>query len=114
MSRDAACLSASRENRTSHAQRDVHERMPETSKIIPFRAVNFRRFHRRFRMRKAGQITALDIDGPTLRIVQADIRGERAAITRVAAAPLNIPVEERPDPDSLGQAVRAALDSARI
>ena len=65
-------------------------------------------------MRKAGQVTALDIDGATLRIVQADIRGERKTITRVAAVPLNIPTEDRPDPEALGKAVRAALDSAPI
>jgi len=65
-------------------------------------------------MRKAGQVTALDIDGATLRIVQADIRGERKTMTRVAAVPLNIPTEDRPDPEALGKAVRAALDAARI
>jgi Tfp pilus assembly PilM family ATPase len=88
--------------------------MAETSNIIILRPGKFQQFQRRFRMRKAGQITALDIDGATLRIVQADIRGERKTITRVGAVPLNIPTEDRPEPELLGKAIRAALDSARI
>jgi type IV pilus assembly protein PilM len=88
--------------------------MAETSNIIILRPGKFQQFQRRLRMRKAGQITALDIDGATLRIVQADIRSERKTITRVAAVPLNIPAEDRPEPELLGKAIRAALDSAKI
>jgi type IV pilus assembly protein PilM len=88
--------------------------MADTSNIIILRPGKFQQFQRRLRMRKAGQITALDIDGATLRIVQADIRGERKTITRVAAVPLNIPAEDRPEPELLGKAIRATLDSARI
>jgi Tfp pilus assembly PilM family ATPase len=87
--------------------------MPEI-KIIPFRTPKLQQFRRRFRMRKAGQITALDIDGPVLRVVQADVRGDRATITRVGAAALNISPEDRSDAGLLGQAVRAALESARV
>jgi Tfp pilus assembly PilM family ATPase len=87
--------------------------MPET-KIIPFRTPKLQQFRRRFRMRKAGQITALDIDGPVLRVVQADVRGDRATITRVGAAGLNISAEDRSDAGLLGQAVRAALETARV
>jgi Tfp pilus assembly PilM family ATPase len=87
--------------------------MPET-KIIPFRPPKLEQFRRRFRMRKAGQITALDIDGPVLRVVQAEMRADRAMITRVGAAALNISPEDRSDASLLGQAVRAALESARV
>jgi Tfp pilus assembly PilM family ATPase len=87
--------------------------MPET-KIIPFRAPKLHYFRRRFRVRKAGHITALDIDGPMLRLVQADVRGDQPAITRVAAVPLNISAEDRSDAESLGNAVRAALESAKV
>src|SRR6185436_14305904 len=113
-SRGLVYPSASRENRTSRRVPRVHEQMAETSNIIILRPGKFQQFQRRFRMRKASQVTAVDIDGATLRIVQADIRGERKTITRVAAVPLNIPTEDRPDPEALGKAVRAALDSARI
>src|SRR5687768_16262752 len=87
--------------------------MPEI-KIISFRKPKLEYFRRRFRMRKAGQITALDIDGPVLRVVQADVRGDRATITRVAAAALNISAEDRSDAGLLGQAVRTALETARV
>lgn len=87
--------------------------MSET-KIIPFRAPKLHHFRRRFRLRKAGQITALDIDGPMLRLVQADVRGDRPVITRVDAVPLNVSAEDRSDAESLGSAVRKALESARI
>lgn len=88
--------------------------MPETSNIIPFRGGKLQKLQRNFRRRKAGPITALDIDGPTLRIVQADMRGDRAVVSRVLTAPLEISTEDRPDPELLGQAVRKALDSARV
>ena len=87
--------------------------MPE-AKIISFRAPKLHHFRRRFRMRKAGHITALDIDGPMLRLVQADVRSDLPVITRVAAVPLNISAEDRSDAESLGSAVRAALESARV
>src|SRR5687768_3712287 len=88
--------------------------MPEANKIIPFRAPKLHQFRRRFRVRKAGQITALDIDGPMLRLVQADVRSDRNIITRVDAVPLNVSAEDRSDAEALGQAVRATLESARI
>lgn len=88
--------------------------MPDTSNIIPFRGGTLQQWQRRFQRRKAGQITALDIDGPTLRIVQAELRGERATISRVLTAPLQITAEDRPDPELLGKAVGEALAAARI
>jgi type IV pilus assembly protein PilM len=89
--------------------------MPETSNIIPFRDGKLlQQLQRNFRRRKAGQITALDIDGPTLRIAQAEARGEQAVVSRVLTAPLEISTEDRPDPELLGKAVRKALDAARV
>ena len=89
--------------------------MPETSNIIPFRGGKLQQqLQRNFRRRKAGQITALDIDGPTLRIAQAEARGENAVVSRVLTAPLEISTEDRPDPVLLGKAVRKALDAARV
>jgi len=88
--------------------------MPENSNIIPFRGGKLKGLQRNFRRRKLRQITALDIDGPTLRIAQADIRGDQAVISRVLTAPLEISTEDRPDAELLGKAVRQALDSARV
>ena len=89
--------------------------MPETSNIIPFRGGKLQQqLQRNFRRRKPGQITALDIDGPTLRIAQAEARGENAIISRVLTAPLEISAEDRADPNLLGKAVRKALDGARV
>ena len=89
--------------------------MPETSNIIPFRDGKLQQqLQRNFRRRKTGQITALDIDGPTLRITQAEARGEHAVVSRVLTAPLEISTEDRPDPALLGKAVRKALDAARV
>ena len=88
--------------------------MPEQSNIIPFRGAKLQQMQRRFRRRKAGSVTALDIDGPTLRIVQADIRGDDAIVTRVSAAPLSVTAEDRADAELLGKAAREALDSAKV
>jgi len=89
--------------------------MPETSNIISFRGGKLQQqLARNFRRRKTGQITALDIDGPTLRIAQAEVRGEHAVVSRVLTAPLEISTEDRPDPELLGKAVRKALDAARV
>ena len=89
--------------------------MPETSNIIPFRDGKLQQqLQRNFRRRKTGQMTALDIDGPTLRIAQAEARGEHAVVSRVLTAPLEISTEDRPDAELLGKAVRKALDAAQV
>jgi Tfp pilus assembly PilM family ATPase len=89
--------------------------MPETSNIIPFRGGKLQQqLQRNFRRRKPGQVTALDIDGPTLRIAQAEARGENVIISRVLTAPLEISAEDRADPNLLGKAVRKALEGARV
>ncbi|MCI0744965.1 MAG: pilus assembly protein PilM [Verrucomicrobia subdivision 3 bacterium] len=88
--------------------------MSEPKNIIPLPMAKLQRFRKRFRMRKPGQVTALDVDGTVLRIAQAELRGDRALVTRVDAVPLNVTAEDRADAEALGKAIRASLDSARI
>jgi Tfp pilus assembly PilM family ATPase len=92
----------------------THDQMPESSNIIQMRSGRLQGLRRNLRQRKLRHITALDIDGPTLRISQAEVRGDRAVISGVLTAPLEISTEDRPDPALLGKAVRKALQSARI
>ena len=84
-------------------------------KIIPLKGLGFQQLRRRFRVRQAGEITALDVDGPVLRVVQAATRGADTIITRVAAAPLELAADaDRSDPAVLAKAIRAALDSLHL
>ena len=73
-----------------------------------------RRRHRKTRARSMSQTTALDIDGMTLRLVQAIPRGQRSEITRIAALPLELAETERTDPTLLGQAVARSLARAGL
>lgn len=67
------------------------------------------------RARGAGVTTALDVDGATLRVVQAVPRGMEMAVTRVVAAPLELPPEaDRGDATVMGRALAAALDALGI
>ena len=73
------------------------------------------RFRRKFRMRAPGSITALEIDGAVLRVVQTAQRISRAAVTRVAVAPLEFAADaDAADPVALGKAVAKALHGLRI
>jgi Tfp pilus assembly PilM family ATPase len=57
-------------------------------------------------------VTALDLDGQTLRVVQAVSRGDRPVITKVAAASLDLPQDaDRSDPALIGHAIARALNS---
>jgi Tfp pilus assembly PilM family ATPase len=64
-----------------------------------------------FRKRKA--ITALDLDGDTLRVVHASGQGTNARITRIESASLEIPAEKKDDPAIVGAAVKRALDTVK-
>ncbi len=65
---------------------------------------------RRFRPRPIGAVTALDVDGQTLWVAQTSPRDNRAAVTRVERAPLDLaPDADRSDPMILGQAIAGAL-----
>jgi Tfp pilus assembly PilM family ATPase len=56
-------------------------------------------------------VTALDVDGATLRIVQASPRSHGVAITRIVAQPLDLADDaDRSDPNILGAAIARALD----
>lgn len=68
-------------------------------------------FRKKQRPRVQGQITALDVDGATLRVVQATPRGERISVTRIVAQRLEFaPDADRTDPNILGAAIARALD----
>jgi Tfp pilus assembly PilM family ATPase len=64
------------------------------------------------RGRTPAHVTALELDGQTLRVVQAVPRGDRAAVTRVLATPLALPADaDRTDPAVMGRALAQALST---
>jgi len=64
------------------------------------------------RGRTPAHVTALELDGQTLRVVQAVPRGDRAAVTRVLATPLPLPADaDRADPAVMGRALAEALST---
>ena len=68
-------------------------------------------FWRKRRPRVLGQVTALDVDGATLRVVQATPRSDRISVTRIVAQPLDFAAGADPsDPNILGAAIARALD----
>src|SRR5437899_2308685 len=68
------------------------------------------RFRKKQRPRVQGQVTALDVDGSTLRIVQATPRGDRISVTRIVAQRLEFAEDaDRSDPNILGAAIARAL-----
>ncbi len=67
----------------------------------------FRRLRRDRKQRRPTLVTAIDLDGTTLRIVQA---GPRARVIRLTAVPLDLPADaDRNDPLAVGMAVSRAL-----
>jgi Tfp pilus assembly PilM family ATPase len=67
-------------------------------------------FRRKQRPRVQGQVTALDVDGATLRIVQATPHGNRIAVTRIVAQRLEFAADaDRADANVLGAAIARAL-----
>src|SRR5688572_22263570 len=86
--------------RASRALQVKVDQMTENSNnIIPLKGLKVHQFRRKFRLRKAGQITALDLDGSMLRVAQAEMRGDQALVTRIGAAPLALaPDADRSDP----------------
>jgi Tfp pilus assembly PilM family ATPase len=68
------------------------------------------RFRRKQRPRVQGQVTALDVDGATLRVVQATSHGNRIAVTRIVAQRLEFAADvDRTDPNVLAAAIARAL-----
>ena len=67
-------------------------------------------FRRKQRPRVQGQVTALDVDGATLRVVQATPHGNRIAVTRIVAKRLEFAADaDRSDANVLGAAIARAL-----
>ncbi len=70
---------------------------------------------RKSRNRAPSQVTALDIDGQTLRLVQIIPKGERTEITRLLATPLDFPADaDRTDPNVVGRAIAKALTELKL
>ncbi len=68
-------------------------------------------FRKKQRPRVQGQVTALDVDGATLRVVQATAHGNRINVTRIVAQRLEFAADaDRSDPTTLGTAIARALD----
>ena len=67
-------------------------------------------FRKKQRPRVHGQVTALDVDGSTLRVVQATPSGNRIGVSRIAAQRLELAADaDRSDPNTLGAAMARAL-----
>ncbi len=72
-------------------------------------------FKRQARTRTPAVVTALDIDGATLRVCQVTPRSPNPSIDRIASAALDFPPDaNRADPAVLGAAVGRALAKLRI
>jgi Tfp pilus assembly PilM family ATPase len=67
---------------------------------------------RRAGRKTPGPVTAIEVDGPMLRVVSANNRG---VITRASAAPLDLPASaDRSDPEVLGKAIASTLGKLRL
>ncbi len=81
---------------------------------IPLKTlVAFKRLSRsrRHRSRPPTQVTAIDVDGQFLRLVQTSPRGNRTVVTRLEAVPLELATgADRTDPNVLGQAIAKTLN----
>ena len=82
-------------------------KLPHFTWVPPFRKQSSQRFQ--------GPVTALDLDGVVLRMVQAAPRGNGVAYTRFAAQRLELAAEaDRSDPNALGAALARALVQADL
>lgn len=74
-----------------------------------------RQLQKRFQVRRPGAITAIDVDGTVLRVVQTGMRGNRPFVNRIAVEPLEFPAEqERSNPAALGAAIGRALERLNL
>lgn len=86
--------------------------MARNGKIIRLKGVN--PFAKRS-ARPPGPVTAIDIDGQTLRVVQGAPKGDGLAITRVASAKLELAADaDRSDPNVMGRAIAKALNELKL
>jgi Tfp pilus assembly PilM family ATPase len=86
--------------------------MAEPSRFkLSWKALNAPLQRKRFHVRPPGSITALDVDGSVLRVVQTAPRGGRPIVARISAERLDLPADaDRSDPGVMGQAIAKALD----
>src|ERR1043165_7048316 len=72
-------------------------------------------FAGRFGRRKPqGPVTAIEIDGSILRVVQTSGSGSSVTVTRTAVEQLELAEAQASDPMAIGQALTAALQRLRI
>ncbi len=65
--------------------------------------------------RPPGPVTAIDIDGQTLRVVQGAPKGDGLALTKVASAKLDLAADaDRSDPNVMGRAIAKALNELKL
>src|SRR5687767_5652054 len=77
--------------------------------------IDLDKMRKKFRARKAGACTAIDLDGSILRAVQTAPRGDGVAISRIVAERLELPADaDRNDPVVIGRAIAATLERAEI
>jgi Tfp pilus assembly PilM family ATPase len=66
-------------------------------------------------VRPPGPVTAIDIDGQTLRVVQGAPKGDGLALTKVASAKLDLAADaDRSDPNVMGRAIAKALNELKL
>ena len=86
--------------------------MARNGRIISLKGVN--PFAKRS-ARPPGPVTAIDIDGQTLRVVQGAPKGDGLALTKVASAKLDLaPDADRADPTVMGRAIAKALNEPGV
>ena len=73
------------------------------------------RTYRKGNARRPGPVTAVDVEGQTLLLVQTTLRGSQSIVTRIEIGHLDMePEAARPDPAVLGRALAGALDDLRL
>lgn len=91
--------------------------MAERAQNMSFllKALDFLPRGKRGGARRAGPVTALDLDGQTLRVVNTVPRGSRAAVTRIVAGGLDLPANaDRSDPEVMGKAIAKSLERLHL
>lgn len=86
--------------------------MAKSAKIIRLKGIN--PFAKRS-ARAPGPVTAIDIDGQTLRVAQGAPKGNGLAITKVASAKMDLaPDADRSDATVMGRAIAKALNELKL
>ncbi len=84
-------------------------------KPVVLKGLRWEQFRKRLRVRHQGTITALQVTGSVLRVVQTALRPGRAVISRVEVQTLDLPAQTgEPDPVVLGRAIARALERLRL